>query len=402
MLTMRHFNLLFVQLFIASLISLAFAADNPPDPFANPPTPSFTGQTSAPQAVPTSISMDIVLSGLQGSRALVGLPDNSVLVAQGSGNIQIIHSDGSVTGPLTGMPPLRSGQGRILMDITADANFEQNRRIFFAYETSPPAGEEEPIGQIASGILSPDMTRFENIQVLGNYPGRRLASTADGKLYITTIGYMERRPEVMDLTTYAGKVLRINADGSIPDDNPFLNQTNIRPEIYAIGHRDQDGIILHPETGELWSIEHGPMGGDELNVVRSGQNAGWPYITFGKNYDGSEIGPTEWNGVVQPLYYWFPSIAPSGLTVVQSDLFPGWQGNLLLGSLSPSQGRFLIRLVMDGERVVAEEHLLRGYDRRVRDVIETSDGYIYVLTDSENNADAGRVFSGEVLKLTPR
>ncbi len=398
MLTLR----LICLLFIASLANLTIAADNPPDPFANPPSPAFAGQTAAPQAQPTNISMDLVLSGLQGSRALVSLPDNRILVAEGSGNIQVIHPDGSVSGPISGMPPLRSGEGRILMDIAADANFAQNRRIFFAYEAAAPAGEEEPIEQVASGILSRDMTRFENIQILGNYPGRRLASTTDGKLYITTIGYFERRSEVMDLTTYTGKVLRINADGSIPDDNPYVGHVNVRPEIYATGHRDQDGVLIHPETGELWTIEHGPMGGDELNVVRPGQNYGWPYVTYGKNYDGTEIGPTEWDGVTQPLYYWFPSLAPSGLAMVQQDLFPGWQGSLLVGSLSHPQGRFLIRLVMDGERVIAEEHLLVGYDRRVRDVVETPDGNIYVLIDSENNADAGRVFSGEVLKLMPR
>ncbi len=389
-------------LFIVFSTNLTFAADTPPDPFANPPPPAFAGQTGAPQAQQTNISMNIMLSGLQGSRALVSLPDNNVLVAEGSGNIQVIHPDGSVTGPVSGMPPLRSGEGRILMDITADANFAQNRRIFFAYEAEAAAGEEDPIEQIASGVLSSDMTYFENIQILGNYPGRRLASTADGKLYITTIGYFERRPEVMDLTTFTGKVLRINADGSIPDDNPYLGQMNVRPEIFAIGHRDQDGVMIHPETNELWSIEHGPMGGDELNIVRPRQNAGWPYITYGKNYDGTEIGPSEWDGVTQPLYYWFPSIAPSGLAMVQTDLFPDWQGNLLVGSLSPAQGRFLIRLIMDGERVIAEEHLLVDYDRRVRDVTETPDGYIYVLTDSENNSDVGRVFPGEVLKLMPR
>jgi len=392
---------LYCFLIWAFAANLALAADTPPDPFANPPSPTFIGQTAAPQASQTNIRLEIVLSGLQVSRALVTLPDNSVLVSEGSGNIQVIHPDGSITSPIGGMPPLRSGEGRILMDIAADANFEQSRRIYFAYEAAAPAGEEESIQQVASGILSLDMTHFENIQILGNYPGRRLASTSDGKLYITTIGYLEQRPEVMGLTTFTGKVLRINTDGSIPHDNPYLGLTNVRPEIYATGHRDQDGIIIHPETSELWSIEHGPMGGDELNVVRPGLNYGWPYITYGKNYDGTEIGPTEWDGVTQPLYYWFPSLAPSGLAMVQQDLFPGWQGSLLVGSLSAPQGRCLIRLVMDGERVIAEEHLLVDLDRRVRDVVETPDGSIYVLLDSENNADAGRVFPGEVLKLMP-
>ena len=387
---------------LASMVNPIMAADSPPDPFANPPSAAFAGQTAAPQASQSNISTELVLSGLQGSRALVSLPDNNILVAEGSGTIQIIHSNGAITGPIGGMPPLRAGEGRILMDIAADANFAQNCRLFFAYEAETPAGVEQPIQQVASGILSRDMTRFESIQVLGDYPGRRLASTADGKLFITTTGYLEQRPEVMDLTTYSGKVLRINADGSIPEDNPYLGRANIKPEIYAIGHRDQDGIIIHPDTGELWSIEHGPFGGDELNVVRAGLDYGWPYITYGKNYDGTEIGPSQWDGVTQPLYYWFPSLAPSGLALIQQETIPGWQGSLLVGSLSPPQGRFLIRLVMDGERVVAEEHLLVDLDRRVRDIAETPDGSIYVLLDSENNTDAGRVFPGEVLKIMPR
>lgn len=377
------------------------AADSAPDPFANPPVPAFPGQTAAPRAAISDISMEVVYSGIQGSRALEILPDNTVLIAEGSGKIVLVQADGKVSEPLDGMPVMRAGNGRRLMDLILDANFDRNRRVFFAYEAPPVTGSEDPVPQIASARLSNDNTRFENVQVLAGLPGRRLASTADGKLYITTIGYMELRPEVQDLLQYSGKVLRINADGSIPQDNPYAGLSNVLPEIYAIGHRDQDGIMLHPQTGELWSIEHGPMGGDELNIVRAGQNAGWPYTSYGKNYDGTEIGPTQWQGVTQPLYYWFPSLAPSGLIMVQNDLFPGWQGSLLVGSLSPAQGRFLIRLVMDGERVVAEEHLLVDYDRRIRDMAEAPDGTIYLLTDSENNAEAGRQFPGELLKILP-
>tara|TARA_R110000824_G_scaffold336_3_gene1933 strand:+ start:89803 stop:91008 length:1206 start_codon:yes stop_codon:yes gene_type:complete len=387
---------------LTCLSSQTLAADSAPDPRANPPIPAFPGQTAAARADSSDISMELIYSGIQGSRALEVLPDNSVLIAEGSGRIMLIQPDGTVSGPLGGMPPLRSGNGRILMDFIVDANFDQNRRVFFAYEAAAPAGQEEPIPQIASARLSSDKTRFENVQILADLPGRRLASTTDGKLFITTIGYMERRPEVQDLLQYSGKVLRINTDGSIPQDNPFIGIANVLPEIYAIGHRDQDGIFLHPGTGELWSVEHGPMGGDELNIVRAGQNAGWPNITYGKNYDGTEIGPTQWQGTSQPLYYWFPSLAPSGLAMVKSDLFPGWQGSLLIGSLSPAQGRFLIRLVLDGERVLAEEHLLDDYDRRIRDVAEAPDGTIYLLTDSENNVDAGRQFPGELLKILPK
>jgi glucose/arabinose dehydrogenase len=388
-------------LLLGSMSIGLFAADSPPDPFANPPLPAFEGQTDAPRATTSAIQMEVILADLGPGRprAIDALPNGSLLVAESSGQIRIIQTDGTVSAPLSGLPPFRSGGGRILMDVEIDADFASNRRLFFGYEAE---GEDGPVEQVASATLSADMRGFENVKILGNLPSRRLTSSPDGKLFITTVGYMELRPEVQDLTSLRGKVLRINADGSIPADNPYVGLKNVRPEIYAIGHRDSDGTMLHPQTGELWTVEHGPMGGDELNVVRAGQNSGWPYITYGKEYDGSEIGPTQWPGVAQPLYYWFPSLAPSGLIMVESERFPGWQGNVLIGSLSPPQGRFLIRLVMDGERVIGEEHLLVDYDRRIRDITEAPDGTIYLLTDPENDADAGRVFPGEVIRLLPR
>jgi len=388
-------------IFLGSLSSCLAAADSAPDPFANPPRPAFAGQTDAPRASTSNIQMDVILADLGPGRprAIDALPDGSLLVAESSGRVRILQADGSVSAPLTGLPPFRSGGGRILMDIELDADFGATRRVFFGYEAE---GEDGPLEQVASARLSADMSRFENLQILGNLPSRRLTSTPDGKLFITTIGYMEMRPEVQDLTSLRGKVLRINADGSIPANNPYVGLTNVRPEIYAIGHRDADGAMLHPQTGELWTVEHGPMGGDELNVVRAGQNSGWPYISYGKEYDGSEIGPTQWPGVAQPLYYWFPSLAPSGLIMVENERFPGWQGSVLIGSLSPPQGRFLMRLLMDGERVIGEEHLLVDYDRRIRDITEAPDGTIYLLTDSENDAEGGRVFPGEVIRLMPR
>ncbi len=390
-----------LALVLIGISNLDFAAESSPDPLANPPSPAFTGQTAAPQATSTAISMDVLLSDIQGSRAIEALPDGSILVAEGSGKVRIITATGSVSEAIDNMPPLRSGSGRKLLDVEQDDNFANNRQLYFTYEADAADGSDEAIGQVASARLSDDMSRLEDIKILGNFPGRRLASTQDGKLFITTTGIRDSRPQVQDLTQYAGKVLRINNDGSVPDDNPFIGIPNILPEIYAIGHRDQDGITLHSETGELWTVEHGPMGGDELNIIRAGENSGWPYITYGKNYDGTEIGPSAWDEISQPLYYWFPSIAPSGLIQVQNDLFPGWQDNLLLGALSNSQGHFLIRLVLDGEQVIAEEHLLVDYDRRIRDVTEGPDGSIYLLTDSEDNADAGRQFSGEVLRIQP-
>jgi glucose/arabinose dehydrogenase len=246
--------------------------------------------------------------------------------------------------------------------------------------------------RVARARLSDDETRIENVVVLVEGAERRLAFAPDGTLFATGAdrfrfynsdlsggrsGY-ETDPTIRK--NFAGKVSRINTDGSMPKDNPFLADPLVPPDVYAFGIRDPEGAAIHPKTGELWEVEHGPAGGDELNIIRSGRDYGWPVISYGRQYTTGKVvgsGGTVKRGMEQPLYYWFPDIAPSGLMFYTGDRFPEWKGNLFVGSL---RNRALIRLVLDGERVVGEEQLLTDRNQRIRDVRQGPDGAIYVLT----------------------
>ncbi|MFT5321264.1 MAG: glucose/arabinose dehydrogenase [Pseudohongiellaceae bacterium] len=404
--------------YIAVVVPSAFGAAEA-DPFANPPTPAFEGQTAASApAISSTYRVEVIASGLDRPRSLVALPDGNLLVADGKGALRIVSPESGMSDPLPGMPSVRSVGGRGLMDISPAHDFEQSRVIFMAFPAPAPGqpggemsaesrtqaaqnGEVFQVNKIARARLSNDNSRIEDVEMIADLPGRRLLQGSDGTVYISTMGAGDLTA-VQKLDTVEGKMLRINADGSIPVDNPFYGRSSVRQEIYSWGHRDPDGAMIHPVSGELWTIEHGPMGGDELNRIIPGGNFGWPNVTYGKNYDGSEIGPSARTAIEQPLYYWFPSVAVSGLMMYTGDLFPQWQGDIFIGTMSPSQGKFLLRLEMDGERVLAEEHLLVERDRRVRDIVQGADGALYVLTDSEDNADLNRHFPGEVLRLTPR
>ncbi len=403
---------------VAPMAAVAAAAPEV-DPLANPPTPAFAGQTGAPApATPSAFKEEVVATNLNLPRSLVALPDGNLIVTEGSGAVRILSPDGTLSEPLPGMPDVLSVAGRSMNDFVIDANFAENRRVYFTYLAPAPGqagGARTPqertaaqeantpfqVDRIARATLAADNSRIENVEVIGEIPGRRLRSAPDGTLFITTMAFNQTSPLAEDMQSLAGKVLRINSDGSIPSDNPFVGREGARGEIFDLGHRDPDGMMIHPETGELWTIEHGPMGGDELNIIRSGQNYGWPVVTYGKEYDGTELGPSVGNGVEQPLYYWFPSVAPSGLMLYTGDLFPEWKGDIFLGTMSPTQGKYLVRLEMDGEKVVEKEHLLVANDRRVRSIAQGADGALYVMTDSEANNQTNRHFVGEVLKLTP-
>jgi glucose/arabinose dehydrogenase len=378
------------------LAQTGFAASSDEvDPLANPPSPAFDGQTRAPAATTTVINVEVLATDLVLPRSLVMMPDGDLLMVNGAGEARVLTTDGELGAPITGMPEARTAGGRGFADLVLDANFADNRMVYMSY----PSPDGTP--KVTRARLSQDKSRLENVEEIADIGARRLVSAPDGTLFITTQGY-QNLYEVQDLGTLSGKMLRINNDGSIPADNPFVNVRGARPEVYAVGHRDPDGAIFDSLTGQLWTIEHGPMGGDELNSIQKGENNGWPAISYGKNYDGTEVGGSIGAGLQQPLYYWFPSVAPSGLMRYSGSLFPQWKDNLLLGTMSPTQGKFLVRLVMDGEKVVAIEHLLVENDRRVRAVTQGSDGAVYVLTDSENNDDTNRHFPGQVLKLTPR
>ncbi len=398
---------------------LMLQAAAPVDPLANPPTPAFAGQTkaSAP-AAPALIKQQVLATDLKLPRSLVALPDGNLIVTEGVGTVRILSPDGKLSQPLPGMPEILSVAGRSMNDFIIDAKFSENRVVYFTYEApvkgqkggartaqerdaAAAKGEVFQVDQVARATLAKDLSRIENVQVIGVIKGRRMVSKADGTLFISTEAFGTSSALAQNPESLAGKFLRINGDGSIPADNPFAGRGMVKPEIFTMGHRDPDGMTIHPVTGEVWAIEHGPMGGDELNIIRKGKNYGWPIITYGKEYDGTEIGYSQRYGFEQPLYYWFPSVAPSGLLIYNGSLFAGWQGDVLIGTMSPTQGKFLVRLKMSGEKVVSEEHLLVANDRRVRSLAQGADGAIYVLTDSEDNNQSNRHFPGQVLKLTP-
>jgi glucose/arabinose dehydrogenase len=240
--------------------------------------------------------------------------------------------------------------------------------------------------------------RLEGVEVIfrqdpkvggGAHFGSRLVFTPDGHLFITT-GDRNRRSDAQDLERHLGKLIRVRPDGSAPSDNPFADRRNARPEIWSYGHRNIQGAALHPETGQIWTAEHGAMGGDEINAPKAGRNYGWPVITYGLDYSGARIGEgTAKPGMEQPIHYWDPSIAPSGLTFYTGDKFPAWRGNLLVGSLKFG---LLVRLVVAGERVTREERMLEGFGERIRDVRQGPDGYVYLLTDDSD---------GRILRLEP-
>lgn len=409
---------------LLALSQSGLAASAEVDPLANPPTPAFEGQTGAPAPERASrINVEVLAGGLYRPRALVALPNGDLLVADGAGDLRIVKTVGGISEPIPGMPTVRSAGGRGFQDISPAVDIAQSRQIFMAYPAPPPgetegevsmerrnaastSGELFQVDTIAVATLNENFSGIEKVEHIAELPGRRLVQAPDGTLYISTMGFglafVEHREAVQRLDSPLGKMLRINADGSIPNDNPFSGRSLVRQDIYSWGHRDPDGMMIHPDTGELWTIEHGPMGGDELNRILPGRNYGWPYVTYGKNYDGTEIGPSDRTGVEQPRYYFFPSRALSGLMKYTGSLFPEWQGDIFIGAMSPTQGKFLVRLDMDGDKVISEEHLLVERDRRVRDVVQGIDGAVYVLTDSEDSPDTGRVFDGEVLRLTPR
>jgi len=326
--------------------------------------------------------------------SLAWLPDGRMLVTEKPGDLRIVSPDGRVSDPVAGVPRVNdSGQGGLL-DVMLDRDFATNNTVYLSY--SEPGRSGESGTAVAKATLVAD--RLENLQVIfqqepksrgGRHFGSRLVQARDGTLLIT-VGERGERSRTQDTTINRGQVIRIQTDGSLPPDNPFVGRQDARPEIWSYGHRNPQGAALHPTTGQLWIHEHGARGGDEINIPLAGRNYGWPVISYGRHYSGAKIGEgTARSGMEQPIYYWDPSIAPSGMAFYTGDKFPEWQGNLLVGAL---KFRLLARLELDGDTVVREERLLEGIGERIRDVRQGPDGYIYLLTDSSN---------GRILRLEP-
>ena len=357
---------------------------------------SLANQTQAPAAPTSQVTVQTVAEGLDHPWGFEFLPDGRILVTERDGRMRIVSTDGRLSQPVAGVPEVfAQGQGGLL-DVALAPDFETSGTIYFSFSEPRRDGNGTAV---ARARLNADVSppRLEDVQVIfhqqpsydGNvHFGSRIVPTPDGKLFVT-LGERFQMRYAQDLSRHWGKVVRINADGSVPDDNPFVGREGARSEIWSYGHRNPQAAALHPETGELWIVDHGPRGGDEVNVVRKGLNYGWPVINYGRHYTGEEI-PKRREGMEQPLYYWDPSIAPSGMAFYTADRAPQWRGNLFVGALA---GRHLARLVLDGEQVTAEERLLTNLNQRIRDVKQGPDGAIYVATDSAR---------GRILRVTPR
>jgi glucose/arabinose dehydrogenase len=325
--------------------------------------------------------------GLEHPWGLAFLPDGRMLVTERAGRLRLVGRDGKLEpGAIAGLPAVAvTGQGGLL-DIALHPRYADNRLVYLSYAARGEGG----VGtEVARGRLSGN--RLEDVQVIfrqhpkgrtGHHFGSRLVFDREGHLYITLgdRGEQERAQRPGD---HAGSVIRLHDDGRVPGDNPFVGRPGWKPEKFTLGNRNMQGAALHPETGVLWIHEHGPQGGDEINVIRAGANYGWPVITYGVNYGiGTKIGEgTRKEGMEQPIYYWVPSIAPSGMAFYAGDAFPRWRGNLFVGAL---RDQMLVRLTLEGEKVVREERLLKNVLGRIRDVRTGPDGYIYLLSDDSN------------------
>ncbi len=349
--------------------------------------------TAAGGAEPKAVS---VARGLVNPWSVAFLPDGRFLVTERPGRMRIAEADGRLGEPLAGLPAVDAGGQCGLLDVVLDPNFADNARIFFSYAE---AGDGVNGTAVARARLQG--TQLVDVQVIfrqlpkvssRNHCGSRLVFARDGRLFVTLGERFSRKDDAQDLGNHLGKIVRIETDGSVPADNPFVGRAGARAEIWSLGHRNVQGAALHPDTGELWATEHGPQGGDELNVVRAGRNYGWPLVTFGRNYGSGtrigEEGPKP--GFEQPLRTWVPtSIAPSGLAFVTGERYPAWKGQLLVGTLRSQE---LLRLTLEGEKVVATTPVGGLPAERIRDVRQAPDGFVYLLTDSAD---------GQLLRLVP-
>ncbi len=323
---------------------------------------------------------------------LAFLPNGGMLVTERPGRLLVIR-EGEDPKPVSGIPEVvESGQGGLL-DVALHPDFGNNQLIYLSYAGAGEggAGTEIVRGRLEGGTLLNVEQIFAVSQKSGGgrHFGSRLLFAADGMLYITS-GERGDPDRAQDLQDHAGKVIRLTADGEVPEDNPFKNNASAKPEIYSWGHRNPQGMALQPDTNRIWTVEHGPRGGDELNVIEAGANYGWPVITYGRSYAGFSIGEgTEKAGMLQPVTYWVPSISPSGLSFYDGEAFPKWSGNLFVGGLS---ARALIRMELVGERVVHQEQLLVDVDERIRDVRQGPDGLLYLLIDDSE---------GSLIRLEP-
>jgi glucose/arabinose dehydrogenase len=397
--------------------------------------PAFAGQTNAPAPSKPSAPFGVqtITNRLSGPWSVAFLPDGTFLVTEANGTLRIVRTDGVVSSPLAGVPGVKSVAAQGLHDLLLDPDFARNRLIYFTY-FAPPKGEApavwpieffyervwtRPLAErrtmqigmetVARARLSDDQRSLEQVETLTEGAERRIVLARDGTLLITGADRFRFYDSDLDgvehdftdnpdiRRNFSGRVLRINRDGSIPKDNPWLSRATVAANTYAHGLRDPEGAALNPATGELWVTDHGPQGGDEINIIRPGHDYGWPDVSYGRQYDARQLdgrknvpvgnGKSSMPGVDEPVYYWDPDIGPSGMMFYTGNLFPEWKDHLFVGAM-PSQ--YLSHMVVKGERIVSEEKLLTDLKQRIRDVRQGPDGAIYVLAGNS------------LLRLTPK
>jgi glucose/arabinose dehydrogenase len=417
-----------VMAVLAAALCATLPAAEPTYPAGWQPRPAFPGQTRAPAPAQASPALQVttLASGLTGAWSMAFLPNGHILVTQNQGTLRIVDPAKEWMSPfLKGVPVVKTIGANGLHDVVLDPDFARNRTLyitFFAPEEGEPGGSfplhqlyedvwSVPLAQrrtmkigiekIARARLSEDETELTDVRVIGTGTERRIVLARDGTIwgigadrfwrYESKLDGMEHDftadPDVR--RNFSGRVIRINKDGTIPKDNPWLSRATVDAQTWAHGFKDPEGAAMNPATGELWTVEHGPQGGDEINIVRPGKDYGWPDVSYGTQYDARQSdgrklvrvgnGRQSMPGVEEPAYYWFPSIAPSGMAFYTGDLVPQWKGNLFIGAMSAQYGQHLVRLVLDGNKVVAEEKLLVDPKRRFRDIRQGADGALYAI-----------------------
>jgi aldose sugar dehydrogenase len=386
-------------------------------PNAEGQKPTFPQQTRACEVKSKTVfDVTVIANGLNKPWAVEPLPNGGFLITEKAGKMRIISAKGEIGEPLQGvlsvkqdgiteesklggLPPISAqGQGGLL-DVALSPNFKKDQTIFWSFSEDRKDGSGT---SVASGKLSKDRKTLQDVKVIfqampsynnGLHFGSRIAFGQDGKLYVTTGDRFDRpnRLKVQQLDNHYGKVMRINPDGSIPKDNPFVNKEGAKPEIWSLGHRNLQSAAFD-SSGQLWTVEHGAKGGDELNLIKKGENYGWSIATFGEEYSGEAIpnSKTEREGCVDPIYYWDPVIAPSGMQFYTGSAFPEWKGNIFIGGLVSKR---LVRLIIKENKVIGEEHLLIDRGKRIRDVKQDQDGFLYLVTDETD---------GELLRISPK
>ena len=358
-------------------------------------TASPRGDSSSFGSSAGALEVRTVAGGLVNPWSLAFLPDGRLLVTERPGRMRIV-TDGQLSPPLKGVPEVwAAGQGGLL-DVILDKSFAQNNQIYFCFAERAGAGGRSAV---ARATLDAVQSRLDAVKIIfrqdgplssGNHYGCRIVQASDGNLFVTLGEHFNSRNEAQNLGNHLGKLIRITPDGAAPKDNPFVGREGAKPEIWSYGHRNEQGLALNPRSGDLWEIEHGPRGGDEVNIIGKGRNYGWPVIGYGIDYNGEKIHETTAkDGMEQPIKYWVPSIAPSGMAFYTGKMFPKWGGSLFTGALA---GKMLVRLSLNGNAMTGEERLLQDLNERIRDVRQGPDGALWLLTDSS---------AGRILRVTP-